>query len=325
MHLEVVVQAHAAAFLGRRAWDLRLDPPAIADAHLTAWACYRQRTLLPGNDALTLEAEAWGATVAPAPGGDSWAVAAPLIGSLSELAALPEIGTVETDLMEVTLRTAKLLAESSHAQVAVPVCGPLTLADQLAGREALVRDLHDDPFGSREHLLGLVRKLRPWMAALAARGASIIVADTYPCPLDIEPDIFTGLVVPALAWMVNETTSLTGERPVLAVEGDLAAVAYKLFSTNAGTVVCPAATRRARFFQQAREFPGTTVRLDLPRDLWTARDWPTICQEIAAARASARHHPNTILGTGPLPCDASSVLVVDATHFTSSLDEWMDT
>jgi len=236
---------------------------------------------------------------------------------------MPEIGRTESPVFSAVLRAVDELHASTSASVAVPVTGPLALADQLIGRETLVRELHDDPFGSRELLLALVRKLRPWLTTLSGRGAKIVVADHYFSTTDVEPEIFCGLVVPSIAWLVNEATALVGERPVLSVAGDVSAVAYKLFSTNAGTVVCPSEARRARFFPQAREFPNTTVRLDLPPGLWTGHDWPTICQEIAAARTAARHHPNTIMGTGPLPADASSPLVVDASHFTASLDEWV--
>jgi hypothetical protein len=324
MHLEIVVQAHAAAFLGRTAWDLRTDSRMLADAHRTSWGCYRQRTLMPGNDALTLELEAWGAEMRPTLLGDSWTSAKPLLGSLTEVLDLPEIGKTENAAFDVVLRAIDDLRATTSAVVSVPVAGPLTLADQLVGREVLVRELHDDPFGSRERLLALVRKMRPWLATLAKRGAKLAIADHYFCTSDVEPDIFSGLVVPSIAWLVNEATILGGERPLLSVAGDVSAVAYRLFSTNAGTVVCPAGTRRSRFFPQAREFPNTTVRLDLPAGLWTGNDWHAICQEIAAARTSARHHPNTILGTGPLPVNASSVLVVDASHFTTSLDEWVE-
>ena len=324
MHLEVVVQAHAAAFLGQTAWSMRGDATMLADAHRTAWNCYRHRLLLPGNDALTLEAEAWGAAVRPSLTGDAWAVAKPILGALNEVLDLPEIGRSEDSAPAAVLRAVDELHRSTEAAVSVPVTGPLALAEHLVGREALVRDLHDDPFGSREHLLALARKLRPWLARVAARGAKVAITDDYFCTRDVEPEIFSGLIAPALAYLVNEAASVTGERPLLAVGGEISAVAYRLFSTNAGTVVCPAAAKRARFFQQAREFPDTTVRLDLPASLWTGSDWPSICQEITAARTAARHHPNTILGTGPLPVDASSVLVVDATHFTASLDSWAE-
>jgi len=323
MHLEIVVQAHAASFLGRTAWDVRGQADLLTDAHRTAWNCYRQRTLLPGNDALTLELEAWGVEMRPTLVGDAWTAAKPVLGSLIEVLDLPEIGRDGAGVFAPVLRAVDELLASTSAHVTVPVTGPLALADQLVGREVLVRELHDNPFGSRELLLALVRKIRPWLTTLTRRGAKIAIADNYFSTTDVEPEIFSGLVAPSIAWLVNEATAVGSERPLLAVAGDVSSVAYKLFSTNAGTVVCPAATRRARFFPQAREFPNTTVRLDLPAGLWTGHDWPTICQEIAAARTAARHHPNTILGTGPLPADASSVLVVDASHFTASLDEWV--
>ena len=84
------------------------------------------------------------------------------------------------------------------------------------------------------------------------------------------------------------------------------------------------AVRGPRYGRAVRLADLGLERLDLPPGLWTSRDWPGICQEIAAARTAARHHPNTVLGTGPLPMNASSVLVVDASHFTASLDEWME-
>ncbi len=323
MHLDISVQAHAAAFLGRRAWEVRDTATLLADAHRTAWSCYRQRTLLPGNDALTLEAEAFGARVRPDPEGDAWTVEAPLLGSLAQAAALPAIDAGAPGLTAVLGAVEELRATTS-AHVAVPLAGPITLATQLVGHETLVRELHEDPFGSREHLLAMARKLRPWMEALAAAGAGVVVSDSYSSHDDIEPEVYSGLVAPALAWLVNEAGVLCGERPVLAVTGDVTPVAYKLFAANAGVVVCPPEARRSRFFPCAREFPGITVRLDLPASLWKIRDWHEVCQEIAAARAAARHHPNTILGTGPLPVDASSVLVVDASHFTASLDEWAE-
>lgn len=323
MHLDIAVQAHAAAFLGRSAWEIRDQSRMLADAHRTAWSCYRQRTIVPGNDALTLEVEAFGARARPTADGASWSVEAPIRGSLGEIAQGPVLDPGGA-LPAAVLDAIRELRATTSAHLAVPVAGPITLATHLIGREALVRELHADPFGSREQLLALVRRLRSWMEALASAGSGIIVADVYPPTDDIEPDVYSGLVAPALAWLVNEAGALCGERPVLEVRGEISPVAYKLFATNAGVVACPPETRRSRFFPCAREFPGTTVRLDLPSSIWKLRDWHEICQEIAAARAAARHHPNSILGTGPLPVDASSVLIVDASHFTASLDEWVE-
>ncbi len=150
------------------------------------------------------------------------------------------------------------------------------------------------------------------------------LAEADYAPGQFLPDVYASTFLPALRELVRIARRLTHEAPMLVVAGDTAPIAGHLCGSGAGYVACPDTTQRTAFLAQARCHPDVTVRIDLPRELWTNADWPAICRAIAEAAGAARLHARTVLGTGPLPLRASSVMVVDASHFAMNMDPWLD-
>lgn len=324
MHLEAVVHAHAAAFIGRDPWEVARDPVLLADAHKTAWICYRHRLVMPGVDVFAVEAEAWGARMSRDGRPGHFPAESLLCSRLAEVTALPDLDPETNPRLALVLRAAQRLVDEVSATVAVPVSGPLALASALAGRDAVLAGLRTDRAGVRDCLLALVAKLRPWLRAIGAAGLQVAICEPDHDPAAMAPGDFATCIAPALTALVREAKAATATAPALLMLGDTAPIATALCRTGAGLVVCPATTDRRIFLEGMHDFPDTTVRLDFSPSLWVRDNWGAICASISAASFAARVHANTILGTGPLPLDASSVVVVDACNYAMNMDPWLD-
>ena len=325
MHLEPVVDAHAAAFIGCTPWDVAHDATLLADAHRTAWSSYRQRTVVVGVDRFTLEAAAWGAQVRPgAEPGAPFVIEQPLVDDLRAVTTLPYLDpNTSTRLLTVFEAAGRLLAEVP-AKVAVPVTGPLALAAAVAGAEAVREAAARDPVETRDLLVSLVKKLRPWIHAIARCGAQAVIIEAPYDPAVVSPVQYADCVQPALRTLGQILRAETCFAPSLLASGDTAPIARRLAEVGVGLLNCPAEADRAAFLEQVRGFPDLAVQLDLSCTLWCDGDWPGVCRAIADAIPAARNHDHLFLGTGPLPLAASSVTVVDACNFASRMDPWMD-
>jgi hypothetical protein len=325
MHLEAVVDAHAAAFIGRTPWEVAHDPALLADAHKTAWSCYRQRTITVGMDPYVLEADAWGAPISPGPdGGAPFASEGPILSHLRETARLPYLDPAASPRLMCVFEAARRLLAAVPATVAIPVAGPLALSRALAGRGAVAEAIAEDPSHAAELLLRLVKKLRPWLHAVGRCGAQAVLFEPDYDPAEIAPADYAAVVLPALRTLVQMLRTETSFCPALVIEGDTAPIANRLAESGAGSVNCAAGTDRQAFIKGVRGFPGLPVRVDLAPDTWVNRDWHGTCAAIAEATLCARRHELLVLGTGRIPYPASSVLVVDACNFAASIHPWMD-
>jgi hypothetical protein len=325
MHLEAVVHAHAAAFLGRSPWEVAHDEALLADAHATAWRCYRHRTVVAGIDPRASEVEGWGAHVREAAGEPGrFEVAAPVLGGLAELKDLPELAPASGALMRTALGAARRLVEQVPGGVAVPVAGPLAIALALAGRDRVKAGFESDAPEAGAALASLAGKMRPWLQAIGAAGARVTIWETTFDGTLVSAEAFRTHVKPALALLVREAEQATCAVPDLLMEGDTTLIVADLCSVGAAMVVCPAGANRIEFLERARGFCDVSVRIDVAPGLWNDGNWPGVCEAIAEARPAARRHPRTILGTGPLPLHASSVMVVDACSFAANMDPWIE-
>lgn len=325
MHLEAVVHAHAAAFLGRLPWEVAQDEALLADAHATAGRCYRHRMIIAAMDPFAAVLECSGLALQPAEGDPCrFEVVAPVHGSIEELKGVPEVLPLSTPLLRASLGAARRLAPAFPNGIAVPIAGPLTLASGLLGAETIKDVLETNPAALAAALLTLARRLHPLLHAIGATGARVAICE-LPFHADFIPAAaFCEFVTPALALLAAESREATCAAPALLIEGNTTPIAAALCATGADLVVCPAGADAVTFLEEAKRFPEVTVRLDVATGLWRNGCWPEVCQAVAAARPAARRHPSTILATGPLPYSASSVMVVDACSFAANMDPWIE-
>ena len=286
--------------------------------------CYRHRLVVAGIDPTVVEAEAWGARVRESARSDRFETEAPLVRSFAEVAQLPELDPARQAPLASVLRAAARLKSEVLTTVAVPISGPLALGEAVLGRDALLHTLTRDGDGTRASLLALVEKLRPWIRAIAAAETEIAVVEPAYDPQEIPPAMYAACVRPALTALLLEIRERTYSSPAVFVAGDTAPIVQHLCGAGAGYVICPATTNRNAFLEGARSFRDITVRVDLPTTLWNNGDWTAACKAIAEASSAARIHARSILGTGPLSPSASSVMVVDACNFATSMDPWLD-
>ncbi|MGH8021366.1 MAG: hypothetical protein ACREIA_24420, partial [Opitutaceae bacterium] len=173
-------------------------------------------------------------------------------------------------------------------------------------------------------LRAIVQQMRPWIGAIGETRLSIDIHEAACDPGVVSPDIFESVIAPAVAELAALARQATQRAPSLFIDGDTASIAAVMAGTGAGYVNCPDTTAQTGFLARIRSFTEVTVRVELPRGIWTGGDWPAVCREIASRAGVARLHARTVLGAGPLPLRASSVLVVDACHFATNMDPWLE-
>ncbi|HEX9781142.1 MAG TPA: uroporphyrinogen decarboxylase family protein [Opitutaceae bacterium] len=322
MHLEAVPHAHAAAFIGRSPWDVSRDPILLADAHATAWRCYGHRMITPVIHPHVAEAEAWGLKLTPDESGECLAARRRVLERFEDLDTLPPLDPAAPPL-QALLTASSMLARDVRDVVSVPVTGPFAIAEALVGRAALLEALARRSAAFERTLCALVVKMDPWIIAIGRAGGKVAVHEADYDPGLVSPEAYGNAVVPALRGLAEAARRATHDAPAILVDGDTAAIARHLCNCGAGYVACPESTSQTAFLAQIRQFPEVTVRVDLPRDLWEEKNWQAVCREIAARAGFVRLHERTILGTGPLPVHASSILVVDGCHFTTNMDPWI--
>jgi hypothetical protein len=268
------------------------------------------------------EAQAWGLQVHAIDTGEGIDAGAPVLESLQQLRELEPIDPAAASLRTV-LETAPALNGEVNGACTLPISGPFAIAEALLGRARLLESVAREPREAAHALAHVVACLAPWIDAVARTGCPAAVFEADYAPTELPPPTFDRVVAESLSELVLRVRRATHESPSLFVDGNTAPIAGLLAATGAGQVNCPDTTSQTLFLAAVRKHRDLEVRVDLPRRLWTGASWHSICDEISVRAGYTRLHANILLGTGPLPLHASSVLVVDACHFTTNMDPWL--
>jgi len=302
---EPVCFEHAAALIGKTAWDVSRDTDLLVQAHLAAIQCYRLTSCVVGMDIYNLEAEAYGASVLRPLGNGIPSLRERTFDSLEELGELTlDAGKGRIPLMLEAARRLRRAAPDIHLSIALS--GPFTIATQLIGLEDMICELFSEPQEGADTLLHLAKEEIGLIQEIRAEGFGITVYESAVAPPLLSPDLFRNQVLPAL----HAALEAAGGTAHLIIGGNTLAILTDLLTLPLAYMICPVETDQQAFLQaMPRNWPGLLrVNLNpavfLPGQEARARGEVERVQTLCATRSDL----NLCCGT-LLPYDADQVTV----------------
>lgn len=168
------IYEHAAAIIGRSPWEVSRSADLLAAAHVAAWRRYGQRLVVVGIDVYNVEAEALGAIVPKPSGHGVPALASHPLQDMEELAELPPFDPSAGRWPTVIEAALRLADACRGAEVLVPLCGPMALAQGLLGMENLLMGLHEDAEAAAGALAALADRQVAALRSIVPTGANPI-------------------------------------------------------------------------------------------------------------------------------------------------------
>jgi len=311
MLFEPSVYEHAAALIGETPWRVSRDGALLVRSHAEAFRLYRHRPVVVGIDLYNLEAEAYGAVIAPPPGNAIPSIAAHPCAACADIAALPALNPRRDGRLPLVLAAGERLARiCPEADVRIPISGPFSLACALAGFACMLADLLDNPAAVRRALDQLVRGQLAFAREALARNLGVSFFESAAAPPLVSPALFADLVQPPLATLLRETAGLAGGPVPCIIGGDTAPILEAILETGPGAIICPRETDQAAFLRRLEGHPEIPVRLNMDPGVFAAGDAAAVERELARALALAGDRPRLCIGSGVLPYDADPVLVL---------------
>lgn len=312
------VYEHAAACIGRRPWDVSRSRELLVSAHAEAWNLYHHRLLVAGIDVYNIEPEALGAVVMEAPGDNVPALGGHPLEEIEQLADIAEFDPTSGRYPMILGAASELATICPVAEIRVPMCGPMALANGLLGMENLLVSLMEDPELAVKHLTGLLRYQCGYMKAIKQAGVRPIIFESGTTPPMLSASLFLEIEAPVLARMFQKARSIFGEDPPCIIGGDSAPVAAAFLSAGPGYVIAPSETDQAAFLEIAIHHPSIHTRVNMNASILLSNDWKSI--EIDARRAAslADSRPNSSVGCGVVPYEASPTGLLKIRDFIQS-------
>jgi uroporphyrinogen-III decarboxylase len=278
----------------------------LARAHIAAYATYGHEPIVVGIDVYNVEAEAYGAELVMGGLDELPHLAGPIVRGPCDIKALPAFDPEITGRMPVLLRAAQVVREACpHAELCVPMCGPVTLAAQLMGIETLLCAAYEEPFAVQAVLRRLANAQLSWYAAIRRLGLRAVVFESAASPPLFSPHLFRQIVAPTLRAMLQAMRELGGEQMPLVMGGDMAEVAETLLPMPVRAVICPAETDQTRFLRVLAARKDVSVRVNMRAGLIASPTWAPIQTELDRVMLLARTGGRSIIGTGVVPYHTS--------------------
>lgn len=290
--------------IGERPCTVSRDGDLLFKAHRTAREVYGHPMVVVGIDVYNVEPEAMGAGI-DHPAGDGvpsvishpcpsveaiFEVRAP---SLSRDGRLPMI-------LDVAGRLVGLPEEQG---VFVPVCGPLALANGLAGMDEVLCTMMEDPERVREALCHLADIQTSYVAAILDTGARPLIFESGASPPLLPPALFSDVEAPALGRLFAGCRAAGDPAPACILGGNVVPILSALAALKPGFLICPSETDQPRFVEVMQNYPEVAVRVNMSVASVLEDSWQKTSGMVDEAMSLARQFSNGSVGTGVVPFD----------------------
>jgi uroporphyrinogen decarboxylase len=305
--------------IGRTPWEVSRNGGLLAAGHIEAFRLYSHRPVVVGIDIYNLEAEAYGAVVQQASGTGIPAVTRFPCSGVEDLLELTPFDPASAGRIPMVLEAAQAVAGACpRADVRVPVAGPFSVAANLAGLEALLSGVADQPDLTRAALTHLAGGQIRLCRAIHERGLGIAFFESAAAPPLLSPRQFRAVELPALKEMLPAVAAITGSPPAFIMGGDTSPIVEAIMETGTGYVCCPAETDQQLFMERMRAHPEVTIRINMdPRPL-VAGDVESIQMEVDRVLSLALNRQRVCIGTGCLPFEVGPQTVLQTRHMVLS-------
>jgi len=314
------VYEHAAACIGMTPWEVSRKADLLFQAHAEAYRLYEQRPIVPGIDIYNVEAEAYGARIEPAEGSVVPSIVQKPCESMRDLLDLRHPDPVRAGRIPMVLEAAcRLKEEFPHADVGVPLSGPFSLASNLVGFDTLLSEAMTDPETSLQALFHLAEGQIAICEAVARAGLQTTLFESGAAPPLLSPGLFRDLVFPPVRRLIESAAAVLGDPPAFIIGGNTGPILDALLGTGTRYLICPAETNQAAFMEKIASRSDVRVRVNIDPGVFATGPWERILPALEGAAALARMKPDTQVGSGVLPYETDTELVLKARSHVASL------
>ncbi len=305
------IYEHAAGRIGRTPWEVSRSAELLFAAHRAAWELYQQRIIVVGIDVYNLEPEAFGSVIPQPPGYAVPAITRHAVDNLEDLRNLELPDPDASPRILATLEAGQQLqAACRGAEVRIPICGPLALANGLSGMEPLLIGLMDDPEAAMQGIQHVLNFQYAFLKSIQRAGLRPMIFESGVTPPLLSTGLFASVEAPLLASAFDRCESLFGERPSCIIGGNSAPIAKGLLDTGPGYVIAPSETDQTAFLAIANAFPRVHVRVNMDARVLVKPDFGSAQSELTRVMAIAASRPNTSVGCGVVPYDADPAVII---------------
>ncbi|MDD4871862.1 MAG: uroporphyrinogen decarboxylase family protein [Kiritimatiellae bacterium] len=313
------IYEHAAALIGKTPLEVSRNGDLLFQAHSKAFQLYGHTPVIVGIDIYNLEAEAYGAIVSTPKGNDIPAICTHICQNTAEIRNLkpfnPEIDGRIPMVLETGRRLAKTLSETD---IKIPLSGPFSLASNLVGFERLLCDILDDPESVKETLLHLAKGQIEFCREVIAQGLDIAFFESAATPPLISPEMFAQVELPALKFIIRETSSIAGHPVPCIIGGDTLPILDSILDTGTGYVICPCETNQELFMKKIQAYPEIMVRINTTPNGFASGDMASVYGELDRVFKLAVQREKVCIGTGALPFETKPDTVLKAKTYVQS-------
>ncbi len=320
MKLVPMVYEHAAQLIGERPWTVSRSEDLLVAAHVEAFRLYHHAPVVVGIDIYNVEPEAYGAKVEEPVDAGVPCITTPLCTTLSDIAKLPVFDPCADGRLPLILNAGRRLKQAyPHADIRIPVSGPVAIAGNLLGLEHLLFALLDEPETAEKVFRHLVQGQLAWCREIIRQGLEVIVFDSAAAPPMLSPSLFRRAVLPVFGEMLQAMQRISGTRAPLIIGGDTATIVDDLFTLDTGYLICPAETDQPAFLAACAARPDLMVRINMRAGVIASPQQDVMHREIARLVAMASGLPHVCLGTGIIPYGTPKTNMANAEKYLQQL------
>ena len=314
------IYEHAARVIDRNPWDVSRDGDLLAKGHSEAFRLYNHYPIVVGIDIYNLEAEAYGAPVEKPAGNGIPAISKHPYATVEELLSLEPLDPRKAGRIPMVIEAAKCVAkEHPDADVRIPLSGPFSLATNLVGFESVLCEIQINPDLVGRALRHLVAGQVEFCKEVVRQGLDIAFFESAATPPLLAPHQFRDVELDALIQIMEETSAVVGHPVPCIMGGDTLPILDYILDTGTGYVCCPAKTNQQKFMEKMQAHPDVMVRINMDPGGITAKNFDDVQKEVDRVLALADNREKVCIGTGCLPFEADSDVVLKTKEYVVSL------
>ena len=314
------VYEHAARVIDRSPWDVSRDGDLLSQGHCEAFRLYNHNPVVVGIDIYNLEAEAYGAPVEKPDGNGIPAISKHPYGTAEELLNLEPLDPQRDGRIPMVIEAARRVAgECPGTDVRIPLSGPFSLATNLVGFESLLCEIQINPDLVSRVLRHLVAGQVAFCREVVRQDLDIAFFESAATPPLLAPHQFRDVALGALIQIMEETSAVVGHPVACIMGGDTLPILDYILDTGTGYVCCPAKTNQPKFMEKMQAHPDVMVRINMNPSGITSKNFDDVQKEVDRVLALADNREKVCIGTGCLPFEADSDVVLKTKEYVLSL------
>jgi len=306
MEISPSIYEHAAQLIGETPWRASRDGELLFQAHAAAYRTYHHAPIMPGIDIYNLEVEAYGAVIEEPIGDPIPAVKNHPLDRLEQIFDLPPLNAKTDGRIPMQIQAAKRLIETfPEAIIRVPISGPFSIASNLLGFGKIMFEVADRPELVRDALLHLVEGQLAFARGVKEAGVDITFFESAACPPMLSPKLFRQVELPALKKILGGMAEIIGRPIPCVIGGNTAPIVEAMLETGTSYLICPFETNQEAFLEKVKDRLDVQIRINCDLRIISSGSREQIRREADRVMALCRKRPNSCLGTGALPYEAS--------------------